>query len=148
MAQFTLQQTQAAIDYLFKDLWPMMAGAGERYSDSRNQAEVIQAIINKQPDHDSRIKALKQLHGIGATIASGLLWSFFPEECVPFDKHTMGYCLFDWKIIRDYKITNGTYIRKCQTIIAGLPRHVPSLPQLVDLVRWAGEHRSQEYFPE
>lgn len=47
MAQFTLQQTQATIDYLFKDLWPMMAGSDERYSDSRNQAEVIQAIINK-----------------------------------------------------------------------------------------------------
>lgn len=148
MPQFTLQQIQASIDYLFKNVWPVMAGVGERYTDCRDQADAIQGVINHQPDHDSRIRALKGLRGIGPTIASGLLWSFFPDQCVPFDKHTMGYCLFDWKIIKDYRITNGTYARKCRTIIAGLPRHVPPLPQVIDLVRWADEHRSQEYPPE
>jgi hypothetical protein len=52
MSKFTLQQTKAAIDRLYKEVWPMMAGVGERYGDCRRQAEVILALVNKQPDQD------------------------------------------------------------------------------------------------
>jgi hypothetical protein len=148
MSLFTLQQTKAAIDRLFKELWPIMAGVSERYGDCRTQAAVIQAIVNKGPDHDARIRALVQLSGVKATIASGLLWSFFPDECIPFDKHTMGYCLTNWPVLTNNKITNGTYVRKCATIVAQLQQHAPPLESIEELVVHARDYCRMECPPE
>lgn len=144
MASFDKKQALASINKLFKQLWPMMEGVGERYRDCLLQVDAIRSIVDTQPTHDARLAALILLPGIKATIGSGLLWSFFPAECVPFDKHTTGYCVMDWRIMADPKITNGTYGAKCAAIVAGLPAHTPPLPAIEDLVLWAAAHRTVE----
>lgn len=148
MSPFTLPQTTASIDRLFKGLWQQMAGFGERYLDCMNQASAIQSIVNEQQNHDDRLKTLVKLPGIKATIGSGLLWSFFPRECVPFDKFTIAYCVMDWKIIPDPRITNGTYTKKCSAIVASLRRHSPPLASIEDLVLWARDNCSMEFPPQ
>ncbi len=145
---FTLPQTRASIDRLFKGLWPQMTGIGERYADCVTHAGSIHSIVNERPDHDGRIRALIQIPGVKATIASGLLWSFFPKECVPFDKHTTAYCVMDWKIIPDPRITNGTYARKCAAVVAGMRHHSPRLAAIEDLVIWSRQNRSMEFPPQ
>jgi hypothetical protein len=144
LMSFDLKQTRASIDRLFKQLWPMMAGVGERYGDCVAQANGIRTIMNSAQSDDQRLSRLIGLRGVKATIGSGLLWSFFPNRCVPFDKHTMGYCTMDWRVFNDPRITNGTYQTKCALIVARLGSHVPPLVAIEDLVRWAADHRSLE----
>jgi len=144
---FSTKEIVASIKRLFKELWPTMAGVGERCSDCLGQADAIRAIVNKPGSANDQLADLLKLRGIGPTIASGLLWSCFPDDYVPFDKHTMGYCTLDWRVIPDPQITDGTYARKCAFIIANLPKHVPPFPAVLDLVRWAAGHRSAEISP-
>jgi hypothetical protein len=146
--QITRKDAKASIERLFKTLWPLMEGAGERFGDCLGHLDSIHAIVARRQTQDARLAQLIRLHGIKATIASGLLWSFFPSECVPFDRHTMGYCVMDWRVIPDPVITNGTYAKKCSMIIARLATHVPALPAVVDLVRWAASHRTLEVAPQ
>ncbi|MFN9983853.1 MAG: hypothetical protein ACK53Y_28260, partial [bacterium] len=54
-------------------------------------------------DHNKLIQNLCQIDGIKVTIASGLIWSAFPKERVPFDKYTLTYAL-DQKIIPSNKV--------------------------------------------
>jgi hypothetical protein len=148
MAAFTVKQAKARIDYLFRDFWPVMKGVTERYGDCLRQLPAIVATLNDEAlSQDGRLAQLDLLHGIGPTIASGLLWSFFPDECVPFDKHTMGYCAVDWGVITSHKITDGSYAEKCAAIIAEMGNHSPAFKTVDDLVRFAAENRSVEVAP-
>lgn len=145
---FTPIQAKAKIDYLFRKFWPVMKGVSERYVDCLRQLPAIVGIINNTAlTHDARLAQLDELNGIGPTIASGLLWSFFPGECVPFDKHTMGYCTIDWKVIRSHTITDGTYATKCAAIVAELGNHSPPFETVDDLVRFAADNGSLELSP-
>jgi hypothetical protein len=145
---FTATQAKTKIDYLFTTFWPVMEGVTLRYGDCLSQLVAILAIVNDPHlTHDDRLARLDRLSGIGPTIASGLLWSFFPEDCVPFDKHTMGYCAIDWKVISSHRITDGTYFEKCAAIVARLGSHDPVFSTIDDLVRYAADNRSMEVSP-
>jgi hypothetical protein len=147
-APFTARQAKTKIDYLFKNFWPVMEGVTVRYGDCLAQLGSITTIMN-DPNltNDDRLVRLDQLGGVGPTIASGLLWSFFPDDCVPFDKHTMGYCTIDWKVISSHRITDGTYSKKCATIVASLLNHSPAFKDIDALVRYAAQNRSVEVSP-
>lgn len=145
---FTPIQVKAKIDYLFTQFWPVMEGVTVRYGDCLRQRASILAIVNNRTlSHDDRLFQLDHLDGIGPTIASGILWSFFPDECVPFDKHTMGYCAVDWKVVTSNRITDGTYANKCATIVGRLHQHRPPFNSIDDLVRFAAVNRSVEVSP-
>ncbi len=145
---FTPAQARARIDYLFEQFWPVMEGVTVRYGDCLRQQAAILAIINNAAlDHDRRLAELDRLDGVGPTIASGLLWSFFPDECVPFDKHPMGYCAIDWHVIPSHRITDGTYAAKCAVIVDHLASHQPPFASIDDLVRFAAMNRSVAVSP-
>lgn len=97
--------TTSHIEQLFDDLWPLMPYASKHKLNCLNQIVAIQNYFNKSSsNHDTLLNNLCSLDGIGLTIASGLIWSVFPENRVPFDKYTLAYALKK-EIIRTEKIS-------------------------------------------
>ena len=91
---------------LFDDLWPGMLYMQQHKVNCINQYSSINNYFLKySDDHNKLLKGLCTLDGVGLTIASGLIWSVYPEERVPFDKYTFTYALFK-RIIRTEEISN------------------------------------------
>lgn len=64
---------------------------------------------------DDVVGKLMPVEGIGATIATGVLWAFDPAKYVPFDKKTTGYCVSKgW--LRVPKLRLG-YEKICRRIV-------------------------------
>ena len=92
---------------LFEDLWPAMNYAEIHKHECLNNIETIQNRFHQfGSDHNKLLRSLKGIPGIGITIASGLIWSVFPENRVPFDKYTLTYALYE-EIFRLPKISTN-----------------------------------------
>jgi hypothetical protein len=103
---------------LFDDLWPMMHASESHKQNCIAHFSQIQKCFNKwNDDFDALLNGLDAIDGIGVTIASGLIWSVFPDEAVPFDKFTMTYALTE-KILSTNSISDGRYNTACEKVVA------------------------------
>ena len=80
------------INLLFDDLWPLMPYAIEHKQNCLSSINTIQTVFKRHStDHNALLNQLNLIDGIGLTIASGLIWSVYPNKRVPFDKFTLTY---------------------------------------------------------
>ena len=103
------------IDLLFDNLWPGMLYIHDHKTNCVSNLHIIQNVFKKfDSDHNLLLNNLCLLDGIGLTIASGLIWSVYPNKRVPFDKYTLTYAL-QHKLIRTEKISEN-YVKCCDSI--------------------------------
>ncbi|TGE13863.1 hypothetical protein [Hymenobacter elongatus] len=106
------------MNYLFDDLWPMMHGSESHKQNCVVRFSQIEKCFKKWDNNfDSLLNGLNGIEGIGLTIASGLIWSVYQDEAVPFDKYTMTYALKEGVLVTN-SISNGRYTDACEKIIA------------------------------
>jgi hypothetical protein len=108
--------TRDDIIYLFENLWPMMYRSKQHMQNCLDQFEAIESCFKKWTwDWDSLMDDLVKIHGIGPTIASGLIWVTNRNNAVPFDKFTMTYTI-KLGLIHSNKITGGGYMHACYEV--------------------------------
>jgi len=114
--------TENDIVYLFDVLWPKMKCSTEHKKNCLEILEQINNCFTKYSNHDQLIKELMKFDGIKITIASGLIWSVYREDRVPFDKITLGYALYKKILLLDNVSTNYIkYSRKIKDYCDGQP---------------------------
>jgi hypothetical protein len=102
--------TRKRVDILFEELWPKMEFCQVNHYECLNQYSTIEKrFILHGKNWNKLLISLDELHGIGITIASGLIWAAYPNKAIPFDKYTLSYCLkLNWikteKISSDYTV--------------------------------------------
>lgn len=107
--------SETHINKLFRILWPAMPFAEEHRLTCLKHLTLIDKLFLKYNDsHNELIQALIKIDGIGATIASGLIWSVYPSKRVPFDKFTLTYAL-KLKLIKSEVVTKN-YVQCCKSI--------------------------------
>ncbi|MBF9143743.1 hypothetical protein [Hymenobacter properus] len=107
----------ANIRTLFDELWPMMHGSQSHKQNCIRQFSQIKKSFEKWPDDfDKLLAGLDAVEGIGLAIASGLIWSVYQDEAVPFDKYTMTYALTE-KILITNSISSGRYTSACEKVM-------------------------------
>ena len=107
--------SETQINKLFRILWPAMPFAEEHRLTCLNHLTLINKLFLKYEDsHDELIQELIKIDGIGATIASGLIWSVYPITRVPFDKYTLSYAL-KLNLIKSEVVTKN-YVKYCKVI--------------------------------
>jgi hypothetical protein len=104
----------AMLEELFT-MWGGMHAVQEHDANCRAHADEIVETFKTSSTDNEVLSKLLHIEGIGLTIATGILWSAYPERCVPFGKKTMGYCL-SRKILRSDAITRD-YEKVCKTVI-------------------------------
>lgn len=86
--------TEKHINKLFDYLWPAMYFAKDHKTNCIKNLKAIDHYFKKYADdHDKLLNSLSSLDGIGLTIASGLIWSYYPTKRAPFDKYTLTYAI-------------------------------------------------------
>lgn len=99
--------TETHINKLFDHLWPGMNFAlDHKLTCLKNIKAINNYFVKYQKDHDKLLNSLCSLDGIGLTIASGLIWSYYPNTRVPFDKYTLTYAIRE-KIIPSENISSN-----------------------------------------
>lgn len=107
----------ANINRLFLDLWPAMPYCNINHQLCLSQSDKIESRFGEHgKDFDKLLQSLIKINGIGLTIASGLIWSVYRNEAVPFDKYTMAHALSKG-ILRSAIISTGRYTKACQKIV-------------------------------
>lgn len=108
--------TRNHIDRLFDELWPMMPYSSENKSFCLEQYPPIEAAFRKyKNDHELLLKAVQSLPNLGIPLATGLIWTMYPDIRVPFDQYTLGYAL-QLRILDTDKIL-GNYVPSCDKIV-------------------------------
>lgn len=106
------------VRYLFDELWPMMHGSELHKQNCIAHFKQVESCFRKwEGDFDSLLRGLDSIDGIGLTIASGLIWSVYPDEAVPFDKYTMTYAL-TVEILATNNISDDKYAAACKKVVA------------------------------
>lgn len=110
--------TTTDVNYLFDELWPMMHGSPHHKQNCIAQFSAVSAYFKKHgKNFDELLNSLDSLDGIGLTVASGLIWSAYRHEAVPFDKYTMTYALYEG-VLRTHRISAGKYSKCSKEVIA------------------------------
>ncbi len=78
---------------LFDDLWPVMPQVQTHRAFCLDNLATINNCFKKFPNHNDLLNSLRSIDNIGITIASGLIWSVYPEDRVPFDKWTLAFAI-------------------------------------------------------
>lgn len=99
---------------LFDVLWPGMPFVQTHRAFCMDNLATINNCFKKFPDHNDFLNSLKSIDNIGITIASGLIWSVYPENRVPFDKWTLAFALKE-RILTSEHISED-YINCCDKI--------------------------------
>ena len=136
--------------YLFEELWPLMPYTEKHKINCLTRFKIIESYFAKyscKENHNELLKGLNSLEGIGLTIASGLIWSVYRKDRVPFDKYTMTYAL-ELKLLRT-EIISDDYIGACDIIkkyCDGLKFENESAYEIEDFVREAmNEMEDRDY---
>lgn len=108
--------TRNHIDQLFDELWPLMPYSSQHKLNCMEQYPPIEAAFRKyKNDHELLLKAMQALPNLGIPLASGLIWTMYPDTRVPFDQYTLGYAL-QLRILLTDKIL-GNYVASCDKIV-------------------------------
>lgn len=108
---------------LFDHLWPAMEYVKEHKATCIKEIKAINNYFLKyKDDHDLLLKSLCSIEGIGLTIASGLIWAYYPTNRVPFDKYTLTFAI-ERKIIPNEQISQH-YVAYSERIKSFCKRYV------------------------
>jgi hypothetical protein len=131
------------LNNLFDYLWPAMTlASGHKATCIEKLSAINNCFIKFKDDHDKLLASLSSLDGIGLTIASGLIWSYYPHNRVPFDKYTVTYAI-DLKIIPSENISSN-YTKYSEKIKEFCSEYIDYT--IEDFVRQAMEEmQSKEY---
>lgn len=133
--------TKSDIDRLFIGLWQNMHDnqGHRRHCTSDAIFNQIHACFKKYgKDFNGLLDCLSALDGIGLTLASGLIWSVYEDEAVPFDKYTMCYSINEERgILKTMKISGGKYEDACKKVLAYMNRE--GMDSIEEYVRIAGQ---------
>lgn len=105
----------AMLDELFT-MWGGMHGAQGHHANCRTHSDEIVQAFETSASPNEVLSKLVHVEGIGLTIATGILWAAYPDQYVPFDKKTMGYCLRR-ELVRSDRITSD-FEKVCKKVVA------------------------------
>lgn len=109
-----MRVTDKNIIELFDVLWPAMPYVQTHRAFCMNNLATINNCFKKFPDHNDLLNSLKSIDNIGIAIASGLIWSVYPENRVPFDKYTLAFAIEEGILISEN--VSEDYISCCDKI--------------------------------
>ncbi len=99
---------------LFDVLWPAMPYVQVHRAFCIDNLATINNCFKKFPNHNNLLNSLRSIDNIGITIASGLIWSVYPENRVPFDKYTLAFAIEEG-ILASENVSED-YIRCCNKV--------------------------------
>lgn len=111
--------SEKRIIYLFDNLWPHLENCIQHRETCMQLYPKIQfQFIENCHSFDSLLYSLMKYDGIGISIATGLIWTAYPNRAVPFDRYTTSWCLHK-KYIQSNNISEN-YSNVCSKVIKAL----------------------------
>jgi hypothetical protein len=99
---------------LFDVLWPAMPLVQTHRASCLEHLPAINSCFKKFKDHNELLNSLRSIDNIGITIASGLIWSVYPEDRVPFDKYTLAFAIEEEILTSEH--VSQDYVHCCDKI--------------------------------
>jgi hypothetical protein len=121
----------AMLDELFT-MWGGMHGAQGHHANCRAHSDEIVQAFETSASANEALSLLLHIEGIGLSFATGILWAAYPDQYVPLDKKTMGYCLRE-QIVRSDRITSD-YEKVCRKVVDAVVGSGKDHPTIKDLV--------------
>jgi hypothetical protein len=135
------------IVWLFDYVWPTMEYSASHRDRCLAQLDSINRLFLENKDNpDDLLLALDALEGVGLVIGSGLIFSVYREDFVPFDKYTMSWAL-ELHLVDDNRISGGNYAKYSGQIVKYI-QNSTHLESILDFVREAELRAQFEMSPE
>lgn len=139
--------TSEDIVWLFDYVWPTMEYSPMWRDNCLRQLDTINRLFLEFQNHpDNLLNALDALDGVGLVIGSGLIFSVYREDFVPFDRYTMSWAL-ELHLVDDDRISDGNYAKYSGQIVQYIQNSI-HLESILDFVREAELHAQFEISPE
>lgn len=116
-------------------IWGGMHGVQGHHANCRAHSTEIVGAFETGNSANEVLAKLLHIEGIGLTIATGILWAAYPDDYVPFDKKTMGYCLSQ-RWLRSDLITSD-YEKVCKKVVDAGVGEGKKHPTIKNLVHFA-----------
>lgn len=136
----------ADINYLFRELYPLMAFADtHRESCIRNLHMINEEFNHFNENFNGLLGSLMSLSGIGVVVGTGLIHCTYRDIAVPFDKYTLSYCI-EQGILQSHRVS-ANYTDANSKVIQHIRTNFSNY-SIRDFVEMAATRSGGNYDPE